>query len=85
MPDYLEESLANALGRPLYDRINRHLADGKQAGKAVARVRALHRPADYRGRMICAECSAYDDSGTTDNPAVEHPCPTIEALADPTA
>ncbi|MFJ3200979.1 hypothetical protein [Streptomyces sp. NPDC086989] len=44
------------------------------------RIRKLHRPVEHMGRIICAECSAYDGTGTTDSPPVEHPCPTIAAL-----
>lgn len=40
LSDFLDRTLANALGQPLLDRINKHLADGEQAEKAVARVRA---------------------------------------------
>ncbi|MFE3583714.1 hypothetical protein [Streptomyces vinaceus] len=84
MSDFLDQALVNApLGRVLHDRINRHLADGEQAEKAVARVRALHRPVEHRGRIICAECSAYDGHSSTDNPPADHPCPTINALQPP--
>lgn len=68
MPDYLEESLANALGRPLYDRINKYLADGERAEQAVARIRALH-PEGADGR--CEFCY------------VPWPCPDICALNGP--
>ncbi|NUR03417.1 MAG: hypothetical protein HOY79_44945 [Streptomyces sp.] len=37
----LEAALAAQLGRPLYDTINQHLADGQRAEAAIARVRAL--------------------------------------------
>lgn len=48
---------------------------------AIQRVRALHRPVEHRGRTICAECSAWDGQGTTDNPPVDHDqCGTLRAL-----
>ncbi|MEU0950479.1 hypothetical protein ABZ379_48850 [Streptomyces canus] len=39
----VEASAITALGRPLYDRINRHLAEGQRAQEALARVRAIPR------------------------------------------
>ena len=50
--------------------------DLAEAKAAVDRVRALHRPAQYRGRAICVECSGYDGS-TCDNGPQPHPSPTI--------
>lgn len=50
--------------------------------EALARVRNLHRPVEYRGQTICWECSAYDILGkTTDNaPCAYDQCSTIQAL-----
>jgi hypothetical protein len=46
----------------------------------VKAVRDLHRPAEYRGRIICAECSAWDGE-STDNPPVDHDqCGTLRVL-----
>lgn len=39
MSDLLDDALAAQLGRPLYDAINKHLADGQRAEAAIARVR----------------------------------------------
>ncbi|MFI8499421.1 hypothetical protein ACIGFK_13130 [Streptomyces sp. NPDC085524] len=47
------------------------------------RIRKLHRPAHYGGRIICAECSAYDGHTSTDSPPVDHPCRTVTALEPP--
>lgn len=47
------------------------------------RMRKIHRPAHYGGRIICAECSAYDGHSSTDSMPVDHPCPTIAALEPP--
>jgi hypothetical protein len=46
-PDLLDAALAAQLGRPLYDRINRHLADGQRAQAALERIRAVA-PTPYR-------------------------------------
>ena len=53
--------------------------DLAEANAAIERVRALHRPVQYRGRPICVECSGYGGS-TCDNGPQPHPCPTITAL-----
>lgn len=51
---------------------------------AIQRVRDLHRPVEYRGMRICAECSAYDGNGSCDNsPAVYDQCTTTQATRDP--
>lgn len=57
----------------------------EQAEAAIERARKLHRPADWHGIAICAECSALDpDSSSTDNPAVAYDrCATIAALTEP--
>jgi hypothetical protein len=55
----------------------------EQAQAAVARVRALHHPVEHRGQIICAECSAYDGTSSTDNPPAPWPCPTNGALGRP--
>jgi hypothetical protein len=41
MTDQLDDALAAQLGRPLYDAISKHLADGQRAEEAIARVRQL--------------------------------------------
>jgi hypothetical protein len=56
----------------------------EHAEAAVARARALHRPVEHRGQFICAECSAYDGTGSTDNPPAAWPCRTNTALGRPT-
>ncbi|TXS40091.1 hypothetical protein [Streptomyces sp. OR43] len=51
------------------------------ATAAVHRVRDLHRPVEYRGRTICAECSAYDGHDSCDSPPISHDqCATLRAL-----
>lgn len=40
MTNTLDDAIARQLGRPLYELINKHLADGRQAEATVARVRA---------------------------------------------
>ncbi|MFG2679216.1 hypothetical protein [Streptomyces sp. NPDC048392] len=55
----------------------------QQAEAAIARVRALHRPADHRGLLICVECSGYDGSGCDNSPCGYEHCPTLRALAKP--
>lgn len=51
---------------------------------AITRVRELHRPVDYYGELICAECSAYDGDASTDKPSVPYAdCTTLAALATP--
>lgn len=53
---------------------------------ALHRVRDLHRPVEYQGRTICAECSAYDGHGSTDNSPVAYgQCGTLRALDNPEA
>ncbi|MDI9836235.1 hypothetical protein [Streptomyces sp. KAU_LT] len=42
-PDLLDAALAAQLGRPLLDRINRHLAAGRHAEQVLERVRAIPR------------------------------------------
>jgi hypothetical protein len=51
----------------------------------LERIRQLHRPVDYRGQTICAECSSLDPNGdSTDNPPVPHDqCATLKALQPP--
>ena len=63
------------------------LADiAASATAAVQRVRALHRPVDYNGRTICAECSAWDGGCSTDNsPVLYDQCRTLRALNNPEA
>ncbi|MET8113829.1 hypothetical protein [Streptomyces prasinus] len=51
-----------------------------EAEAAVARVRALHRPVDYNGTLICADCSGYDGSTCDNSPCGYEHCPTIAAL-----
>ncbi|MFJ2267773.1 hypothetical protein ACIOHO_15630 [Streptomyces sp. NPDC087849] len=51
----------------------------EKAEAAIARVRALHAPADFHGRTICVDCSSYGN-GSTDNVPAPYPCPTIRAL-----
>jgi hypothetical protein len=41
MTDLLDDAIAAQLGRPLYDAINQHLADGQHAEAALERVRDL--------------------------------------------
>lgn len=67
--DLLDGALAAQLGRPLYDAINKHLADGQRAEAAITRVRALHVP---DGNGECRDCGASYD-----------PCPTIRSLDEP--
>ncbi|MFE6551671.1 hypothetical protein ACFVHS_25170 [Streptomyces sp. NPDC057746] len=43
MTDLLDAALATQLGRPVYDRINQHLADGQRAEAALQRARDLPR------------------------------------------
>lgn len=53
------------------------------ARAALARVRALHRPMEHGGQTICAECSAYDGQGSTDNsPALYDQCATLRAIGN---
>jgi hypothetical protein len=40
MTNTLDEAIARQLGRPLYELINKHLADGQQAEATLARVHA---------------------------------------------
>lgn len=47
MTDQPEQALAAQLGRPLYDLINKHLADGQRAEQQLAKVRDLRD--DLRG------------------------------------
>lgn len=57
-----------------------------EAEAVIARVQARHRPLTGYSRLIpviCAECSAADDHGSTDNSPVSHPCPTITDLDPP--
>ncbi|MEV8124809.1 hypothetical protein AB0P07_11950 [Streptomyces sp. NPDC085944] len=58
----------------------RQLQRAEQAEAAIARVRALHRPADHRGLLICVECSCYDGSSTDNSPCGYEHCPTNAAL-----
>ncbi len=51
-----------------------------QARAALDRVRALHRPADYRGTRICVECSGYDGESCGNSPRGYEHCPTLAAL-----
>lgn len=46
----------------------------------VSAVNRLHRGVEHGGQVICAECSALDDKGSTDNAPVAHPCATVKAL-----
>ncbi|MEU8555927.1 hypothetical protein AB0C80_18325 [Streptomyces anthocyanicus] len=56
----------------------------QRAEAAIARVRALHRPVDHRGVLICAECSGYDGLSTDNSPCGYEYCPTLLAIAGPT-
>ncbi|MCF2130158.1 hypothetical protein L1I79_27550 [Strepomyces sp. STD 3.1] len=58
----------------------RQLERAQQAEAAIARVRALHHPADHGGVLICAECSGYDGLTTDNSPCGYEHCPTIAAL-----
>jgi hypothetical protein len=51
-------------------------------GVAIARVRALHRPANYRGLLICAACSGFDGSTCDNSPCGYQHCPTLKALGE---
>lgn len=51
-----------------------------QARETIRSVRHIHRGDSHQGRVVCAECSALDDQGTTDNSPVAHPCDTVKAL-----
>jgi hypothetical protein len=49
--------------------------------EAIERVRQLHQAVDYRGTVICRECSGYGGQ-STDNAPVDHDkCGTLLALA----
>ncbi|UPZ27637.1 hypothetical protein MUK60_07295 [Streptomyces sp. LRE541] len=48
--------------------------------ESLERVRNLHRPVDYRGTMICAECSAFGGSTTDNAPVAHNQCGTLHAL-----
>lgn len=62
-----------------------HLKRAGEYDMALSRVRALHRAVEHRSGPICAECSALDDMGSTDNAPVAHPCATVQALDVPEA
>ena len=78
MTDTLDAALAAQLGRPLYDAINKHLADGQQAEATVARVeqmvRQLHTDA-ASARAMGYETSALAIEGSA--------CRITDALAEP--
>ncbi|MFD9444973.1 hypothetical protein [Streptomyces sp. NPDC060001] len=74
MTDLLDEALAQLLGRPVYDALNKHLADGQRAEAAVERARKLHRRNDHTGD--CEYCSARDYPDYS----VPYPCDTVQAL-----
>lgn len=84
------EVRATQLGELLniaHETSNRSEAERAQAARraeraeaAVARVRALHRVVTFRREQICAECSAYDGTTSTDNPPTPWPCDTITAI-----
>lgn len=51
-----------------------------EQAEAIERVRQLHQSVDYRGAVICRECSAYA-GGSADNAPVAHDkCVTLQAL-----
>ncbi len=52
----------------------------ERAEAAIARVRVLHRPVDYRGTRICAQCSGYDGDSCDNSPCGYEHCPTLAAL-----
>lgn len=49
-------------------------------GDAIQRVRQLHSPTQHRRQTVCIECSALDNTGSTDNTPTPHPCNTIREL-----
>ncbi|MGW1015591.1 hypothetical protein [Streptomyces niveus] len=56
-------------------------AAAEAQAEAIARVRQLHRPVEYRGRgTICAACSGWDGSTTDNSPCGYEHCPTLLAL-----
>lgn len=73
-----QSSLAGGPYRDAWDLLS-HVSIGAQA--VIARVRQLHRPVDYYGLTICAECSAWDGSTTDNSPCDYEHCPTLKAIA----
>ncbi|MFJ1695716.1 hypothetical protein ACIOHC_11280 [Streptomyces sp. NPDC088252] len=83
----LEQALTDADGE--YDDLAAHndrtceaVAGRDWAEAAIERVRAIHRPVDYRHTRICVECSDYGGS-SCDKGMREWPCATTEALDQP--
>lgn len=76
------DDLSAGAHRMLSDFDELDLADiAASATAAVLRVRDLHRPVEYRGLTICAECSAHDGDGSCDNsPTMYDQCGTLHAL-----
>jgi hypothetical protein len=72
MTDQLDDALAAQLGRPLYDAINRHLADGQRAEEAIARV-----------RQLAAEKQAEGANGEPCDADTLWPSEILAALAEP--
>lgn len=58
------------------------VARASQALAAIARVQALHRPVDYRGLTICAECSGFDGQTCDNSPCGYEHCPTLAAIGE---
>ncbi|MFI9598888.1 hypothetical protein ACIHCX_03235 [Streptomyces sp. NPDC052043] len=84
--------VAGVLGYPTpeellaaYDTSREQRQRADEAEGELKRVRQLHRPVDYQGRTICAECSGLDSEGiSTDNSPVLHTdCATLKALEPP--
>ncbi|MET7477967.1 hypothetical protein ABZT17_26870 [Streptomyces sp. NPDC005648] len=81
--DHLEEAMRFARARErAVDQAKRWARRARSAEAGLDRARELHRPVEYGGRVICAECSAYDGRyDTTDNAPVLHSqCSTTIAL-----
>lgn len=78
--------VAPTVERPWWETVAELREDLKRAEAAIARVRALHSPVEWRGMTVCAECSALDaNGGSTDNRPVQHEhCGTVAALAEST-
>jgi hypothetical protein len=53
------------------------LIEYKEMREAIARVRELHKPRSIYGWLVCQEC---DPQSCGCSPALDWPCPTIQAL-----
>ncbi|GAA1888306.1 hypothetical protein GCM10009837_07690 [Streptomyces durmitorensis] len=81
------DELADALGidrlrdwDDMRDAAARLRRERDAQARAIERVRNLHRAVEYRGTVICGECSAFAGSSTDNAPVAYDQCGTLLAL-----